>query len=241
MPTDAADLVLRPASPDDLPAVAALHWAARRHAVPAMPAPVHPHAEVLAHLGSLDLARHEVWLAEDASGLLGYATLTGAWLDDLYVAPEHQGRGVGSALLALVQGLRPDGFELWVFESNAPARALYARHGVIELETTDGSGNEEGAPDVRAAWPGADPLAFLRARIDDVDLALGDLLARRAALTAAVQPHKRTPGRDPAREAACAARVAARVPALAPEGVARILDAVITESLAAASETVGGP
>ena len=53
----------------------------------------------------------------------------------------------------MVKQLRPDGFCLWVFESNAPARAFYANRGLIELESTDGSANEEKAPDIRMAWP----------------------------------------------------------------------------------------
>ena len=40
------------------------------------------------------------------------------------------------------------------------------------------------------AWPGTDPLAFYRGLIDEVDGQLGDLLARRAALTRAAQAHK---------------------------------------------------
>ena len=39
-----------------------------------------------------------------------------------------------------------------MFESNAPARAFYARHGLVEREHTDGSENEERAPDLRMAW-----------------------------------------------------------------------------------------
>lgn len=157
--TDAApaDLVLRPAEPADLGEIGELFWAARAAAAPAMPSPVHPRADVLAFYAAIDLADgREVWVAEDAATatLLGFAGMRREWLDDLYVLPAAQGRGVGSALLDLVKGLRPDGFGLWVFASNAPARAFYARHGLVEHETTDGSGNEERAPDVRLEWPG---------------------------------------------------------------------------------------
>ena len=46
----------------------------------------------------------------------------------------------------------PGGFCLWVFETNTPARGFYARHGLVELERTDGAGNEEKQPDIRMAW-----------------------------------------------------------------------------------------
>lgn len=229
---------LRPAVRSDLRAVGELFWTARTAAAPVMPASVHSRESVLDFYGGLDLGgRREVWLAEDADGaLIGFLHLADDWLDDLYVHPAHQRDGVGSALLGLARALRPAGFELWVFAANTPARAFYARHGLLELETTDGSANEERAPDVRLAWPGSDPLGFLRARIDAVDLLLGDLLARRAALTRAVQHTKGPAPRDPDREADIVRRVAALAPELGEQRVARIVETIIGESLDAARE-----
>ena len=81
-----------------------------------------------------------------------YARLTDTWLDDLYVHPSHAGQGLGSALLDVVKARLPEGFGLWVFEMNTPARAFYARHGLVEVERTDGSANEEKEPDIRMEW-----------------------------------------------------------------------------------------
>ena len=192
---------------------------------------MHPDHEARAWVAGWDLSTYDVWVAERGGEPVGYARWTSTWLDDLYVHPDHQGHGVGTALFELVASTRPDGFCLWVFESNAPARAFYARHGCLELERTDGSANEEGAPDVRVAWPGADPLAFLRGLIDETDLVLGDVLARRTALTRAVQAVKPSTERDPVREAEIAERVAGVAPELGAERVARIVDVIITESL----------
>lgn len=241
-PTDGSgpDLTLRPAGPDDAAAIADLYTAARVAAVPQMPPALHTNAEDRDWVAArLDDGDHEAWVAELPDGtLVGYALLTTGWLDHLFVDPRRCGSGIGSVLLDLVKSLRPDGFALWVFESNAGARRFYARHGLVELERTDGSGNEEKAPDVRMAWPGRRPLAYLRGLIDEVDEQLGDLLARRVALTRAVQAAKGTdpqaPDRDLDREADIVAAVAARVPALGAERVARIVHAIITESLAAA-------
>ncbi|WP_210438004.1 GNAT family N-acetyltransferase [Nocardioides xinjiangensis] len=228
------ELTLRPVTVDDLPAVADLHLAARRGAGDAFPPPVHPDHEARAWVAGWDLASYDVWLAERDGDPAGYARWTATWLDDLYVHPDHQGQGVGTALFELVASTRPDGFCLWVFESNEPARAFYRRHGCVELERTDGSANEERAPDIRVAWPGADPLAFLRGLIDETDLVLGDVLARRTALTRVVQGVKPSVERDPDREAEIVERVASVVPELGPERVARIVDVIITESLDAA-------
>jgi chorismate mutase len=84
------------------------------------------------------------------------------------------------------------------------------------------------------AWPGTDPLAFFRGLIDDADAQLGDLLARRAALTRVVQAHKRDPGRDRGRERRIAEAMALRAPELGAGRLFRIVDAIITESLDAA-------
>ena len=228
------ELTLRPATPADLPALAEVHLASRRAAGTAFPASVHTDDEARAWVGGWDLTAYDVWLASREGHVAGYARATPTWLDDLYVHPDHQGAGVGSALFETVAARRPQGFCLWVFESNEPARAFYRRHGCLELERTDGSANEEGAPDIRVAWPGPDPLAFLRRLIDEADLVLGDVLARRTALTRAVQSVKPSGERDPRREAEIARRVAAVVPELGEERVARIVDVIIRESLDAA-------
>jgi GNAT superfamily N-acetyltransferase len=225
------DLVLRPAIPDDLPAIAELHLAARHGAGEAFPPPVHPDEEARAWVAGWDLTAYDVWLAERAGVPAGYARWAATWLDDLYVHPDHQGHGVGTALFDLVASTRPGGFCLWVFESNVPARTFYRSRGCLELERTDGSANEERAPDIRVAWPGAEPLAFLRGLIDETDLVLGDVLARRTALTRAVQAVKPSTERDAVREAEIVERVAAVVPELGVERVARIVDVIIEESL----------
>ncbi|MBZ5736827.1 GNAT family N-acetyltransferase [Nocardioides mangrovi] len=224
-------MLIRPAARSDAEAVASVHLAARRSAT--MPPGIHPDGDVRRWLARR-LGQDDVWVAELDGEVVGYARFTPTWLDDLYVLPTYAGQGVGSALLDLVKAQRPDGFCLWVFEMNTPARGFYARHGLIELEHTDGSANEEKRPDLRMAWLGAEPLRYLRSLIDEVDEQLGDLLARRAALTAAVQDIKHDTTRDPDRERAIAAALARRAPALGEERLARIAHVIISESLDAA-------
>ena len=232
-PPDEPDVLVRLATHDDAAALAAVHLAARRAAVPAMPPSVHPDEDVLPWVTGW-LAENDVWVAEVDGTPVGYASLTSAWLDGLFVTPDHAGRGIGGLLLDLVKSLRPGGFALWVFESNVPARRFYERRGLVELEHTDGTGNEERAPDVRMAWPGADPMGYLRVQVDEVDDELAVLLARRAALTAVIQRFKEVPGhagRDAAREAEIVARMARHAPSLGEEGLRRIMHEVITASL----------
>jgi GNAT superfamily N-acetyltransferase len=233
------ELVLRPATDEDRPVVAELLIKVRDEAYPAMPRGIHPPHEVRAYVSSWDLGTHDVWLAEAGDVPVGYARATHDWLEDLYVDRSAQRAGVGSALLDLVKAQRPDGFCLWVFESNEPARTFYRDRGLVDLERTDGSANEEKAPDIRMAWPGSDPLAFYRSLIDSVDHELGELLNRRVAITAAVQPHKTSPERDLEREREIARAMAGRAPTLGEERLYRIVHQIISESLDASEPPIG--
>ncbi|WP_235735390.1 GNAT family N-acetyltransferase [Nocardioides alcanivorans] len=148
----AATLSLRPGSVEDLPQVADVMIGARRAAHPAMPPLARPEVEVRRWVAAWDLTSVDLWVAEWDEEIVGFASATPTWLDHLYVAPHHAGTGVGSALLALVQAVRPEGVGLWVFETNLAARRFYARHGFAELRRTDGSGNEEREPDIELSW-----------------------------------------------------------------------------------------
>jgi chorismate mutase/ribosomal protein S18 acetylase RimI-like enzyme len=232
--TDQPDLVLRPATRDDLASVHEVFVAAS--AGPGQPAETRSPQEVLVWVEDLPTRGQEIWLATRDDTVLGFVSLRGSWVPLLFVHPERPARGVGAALLDLVKGLRPHGFGLRVHAENTRARDFYRRHGLIELESTDGSGYDDGAADVQMAWLGEDPLVYLRGRIDEVDDELAVLLARRVALTAAVQDHKEVgghAGRDPEREAEIVGRMAAQVPGLDPAVLATIMHTVIAESLAA--------
>lgn len=228
-------VTLRPATAADLPHIADLYLRVRAAVVPEMPPQIHTVEEVHDYVGGWQLDRRDVWLAELRGTAVAFMVADPGWLESLYVLPEAAGEGIGSALLDVAKRLHPEGLCLWVFETNQPARSFYAHRGLLELEHTNGSANEERAPDVKMAWPGRDPLAFLRRLIDSVDDQLGDLLAQRVALTTAVQQVKEASGagtdRDPEREREIARRLARRAPALGEDRLARIAHAIITESL----------
>jgi GNAT superfamily N-acetyltransferase len=152
-PTEPTAVTVRPAGPEDAQAIADLYTAARVDAVPQMPPALHTNAEDRAYVARrVTEADVTIWVAEQGSELLGFATCTPTFLDGLYVRTDLLGQGIGSLLLDVVEATHPDGYELWVFESNAGARRLYERRGLVEVERTDGSGNEEKAPDIRMAW-----------------------------------------------------------------------------------------
>ncbi len=117
-----------------------------------MPPAVHTDDEVREWVRRWDLSAKEVWVVEVHGAVVAFLRATPTWLDDLYVDPSHAGQGFGTALLDLLKVQRPDGFGLWVFESNHPARAFYAAHGLVEGERTDGCDNEEREPDIAVHW-----------------------------------------------------------------------------------------
>lgn len=236
------DLVLRGGLPADADALAELYAVTRREAVPQMPAAVHSEQQDREFFAGLIAGEAEVWIAESPrlNVPVGFAALQGDWLHSLYVRPGWTGQGVGSSLVDLVKALRPSGFALWVFESNTRAREFYADRGLVVVRRTDGSGNEERAPDLQMIWPGADPVAALREAMDENDRELARLLDLRAGLTAQIQAHKSVGSgpvpRDPGREAAIIVNMAPFAPRLGRDRLASIMHAVIAESLAAVAD-----
>ena len=141
---------LRRAGPDDAASVADVFIPSFEPLLTFLPR-LHTHAEDRAFIRDL-VDRHEVWVAEDDGLIVGFAALSNEKLEQLYVHPDHQRRGVGAALLAKAKERLPVGFTLWVFQENEPARRFYAAHGLRLVRLTDGSGNEEKTPDALYEW-----------------------------------------------------------------------------------------
>jgi GNAT superfamily N-acetyltransferase len=105
-----------------------------------------------ASVGSWIVRDNEVWLAEAAGAVVGFAGIEVSWLNHLYVDPARQGEGFGSGLLEQAKALQPSGLQLWVFQRNEGARRFYERNGFRLVELTDGAGNMEREPDARYEW-----------------------------------------------------------------------------------------
>ena len=150
-----ASATLRRAGLEDALSVADVLIRSRRAAGDAIPAAVHSDAETREWVRTVVLPEREVWLVEDAdSRPLGVMVLDDDWVDQLYIEPTCTGMGLGSRLVELAKSLRPAGLQLWTFATNTAAQRFYLRHAFVVAETTDGSGNEEKAPDIRFVWPG---------------------------------------------------------------------------------------
>ena len=142
---------IRAARSDDALAITQAHVDARRVAMPWLPV-VHSFEDAVRFFGEFVIPNQVVLVAELEEGVVGFIAIEGAWVEHLYVAPAHQGIGIGDALLQKAKELRPEGLMLWTFERNHRARAFYEKRGFVALEFTDGSRNEERTPDVRYQW-----------------------------------------------------------------------------------------
>ena len=93
----------------------------------------------------------EVWGACDGPTIKGFVAFREDWIDHLYVLPEAQRHGLGSALLEQARSAFPR-LSLWTFQRNTQARRFYESQGFVLVRETDGSDNEEHEPDALYTW-----------------------------------------------------------------------------------------
>jgi GNAT superfamily N-acetyltransferase len=93
----------------------------------------------------------EVWGAFDNAVMIGMIAFRENWIDQLYVLPKAQGRGVGTELLQVARNSF-DRLQLWTFQRNVQARRFYQARGFALVQETDGAGNEEKEPDALYLW-----------------------------------------------------------------------------------------
>ncbi len=140
---------LRRARPDESDAIAALYrGAADREWSFLVP---HTPDEDRAFFRDRVFAECTVWAAEIGGAVVGFCAARRGWIEHLYVAHEHHGRGVGRALLERTLKGRSH-VRLWTFRRNQRSRRFYRRNGFIEALFTDGGANEEREPDVMLEW-----------------------------------------------------------------------------------------
>jgi GNAT superfamily N-acetyltransferase len=150
---DSPEYVIRAAEARDAGDIAEVHTVAMREAMPYLPH-LHTDEETRGWVAEVVLPRQEVWVAEAGGRVVGVTSLEADMVQQLYILPGYQGIGIGSALLSLAKARRPDGLRLYAFQRNSRARAFYERRGFVAIAFGDGSGNEEGEPDVLYEWRG---------------------------------------------------------------------------------------
>ncbi len=92
-----------------------------------------------------------IWLAVEGGETVGFIALQGSYIDRLYVHPNGQRAGVGTALLDKAKALSPEGLTLHTHQQNISGCAFYERHGFVPGDYGI-SAPPESAPDVLYRW-----------------------------------------------------------------------------------------
>jgi ribosomal protein S18 acetylase RimI-like enzyme len=150
----ADDVTIRRARPHEAGEVAEVHIRSRRAAEKAglIPPSIHTDEEIRLWVAEHLMKACDVWIALAGRKPVAMMALEGDLLDQLYVAPDRQSRGVGTTMLKLAKVLSPARLRLFTFATNTPARRFYEAHDFSAVDFNDGSRNEERAPDVLYEW-----------------------------------------------------------------------------------------
>ena len=146
-----ARVSFRRANAADAHDVATVYIASRRGAEAWLPT-VGTDDEIRGFVVDKMVPEQETWVAGDGGRIVAVMVLGVDMVDQLYVAPGEQRRGIGDAMLAHAKHLRPAGLRLWAFQRNAPARRFYEARGFIAIQFTDGATNMEREADVLYRW-----------------------------------------------------------------------------------------
>jgi GNAT superfamily N-acetyltransferase len=95
-----------------------------------------------------------VWLAIAETRPVGLLAINGDSLEQLYIDPIEQRRGIGTALLNFAKEKSPARLQLHTHQANIGARSFYEKHGFRAVQFGVSSAPES-EPDVRYEWDGA--------------------------------------------------------------------------------------
>lgn len=142
------DLTIIPARSLDAGAVGHI-LSVSNDAMPWLPR-VHSAAEEIKYAGEM-IEAGWVRVAMTGDTVIGFIARHESEIYALYVLPDAQDKGVGTALLKDAMA-SCDRLALWSYDANGRASHFYALRGFAEVDRTDGSGNEASLPDIRYEW-----------------------------------------------------------------------------------------
>jgi GNAT superfamily N-acetyltransferase len=134
----------------DMDAAAVVHRGALLGAMPMFEG-LHTPEEDRRYFREIVFQTCEVWGAFDESCLIGIIAFREDWIDQLYVLPGVQRRGIGTGLLAIARSAFSELYA-WTFQRNTIARNFYESRGFTKIKETDGADNEEREPDALYFW-----------------------------------------------------------------------------------------
>jgi GNAT superfamily N-acetyltransferase len=141
----------RAASLDDASAILGIFNRAKAEAMPWLPK-VHTDEEDRWWVANKLIPENDVTVALRDGEPVAFCALSKEMLEQLYVDPSAQRQGIGRRFVQVAKIKRPEGFRLYCFKQNEPAVEFYRSQGLVIVDEGDGSGNEEGLPDLLFEW-----------------------------------------------------------------------------------------
>ena len=146
------DFFIREYRPEDFDALTILWRIAREKSLPEFQnAKGHFFFEDQNYFRDHILKENNVFVVELDRRPIAFMAMKHEFVDQLYVHPDYQNRGVGKTLLNHARQLSPDHVWLYTLQINVNARAFYEKNGFV-AEKFGISPPPENEPDVEYHW-----------------------------------------------------------------------------------------
>lgn len=97
------------------------------------------------------LKNNKVWVVEWENRPVAFIAMNKDFVDQLYIDPDYQRRGIGRLLLDFAREQSPEHLWLYTHQVNVQARAFYEKNGFV-AEKFGVSPPPESEPDVEYHW-----------------------------------------------------------------------------------------
>jgi ribosomal protein S18 acetylase RimI-like enzyme len=97
------------------------------------------------------IKNNQIWVVESQNYPVGFMAMNNDFVDQLYIHPDYQRRGIGQSLLNLARERSPEHVWLYTLQVNASAREFYEKNGFV-AEKFGISPPPESEPDVQYHW-----------------------------------------------------------------------------------------
>ena len=148
----AEKFLIREYRPEDFDSVTILWRVAREKSLPAFQQEKgHFFHEDQDYFCDHILKENRVWVVEMDTRPVAFMAMQNEFIDQLYVHPDYQRRGIGQVLLDYARRLSPEHVWLYTLQINGNARAFYEKNGFVAVKFGI-SPPPENEPDVEYHW-----------------------------------------------------------------------------------------